>query len=47
MCFWVGPRPPRPPPLTPIPRRLCAAPANFDKVVDGSKGALIEFYAPW
>lgn len=20
---------------------------NFDKIVDGSKGALVEFYAPW
>lgn len=24
-----------------------AAPDNFDKVIDGSKGALVEFYAPW
>jgi hypothetical protein len=24
-----------------------AAPDNFDKIVDGSRAALIEFYAPW
>jgi hypothetical protein len=26
---------------------LDAAPDNFDKVIDGSKAALVEFYAPW
>jgi protein disulfide-isomerase A6 len=26
---------------------LFAAPDNFDKLVNGAKHALIEFYAPW
>lgn len=30
-----------------LPRRAPTAPDNFDKVVNGAKAALIEFYAPW
>jgi hypothetical protein len=34
-------------PTTALPGVKDLSPDTFDKIVDGSKAALIEFYAPW